>query len=83
MSGAGFAMLHSTLQTWATELAPDARGTATSMFVTAVFTGAAVGTAAVGGLAGAGRFSALFLVAAAVTVPVTALAALGLRRFTG
>ncbi len=75
--GLGFAMLHSTLQTWATELAPESRGTATSLFVTAVFTGAAIGAAAVSGLAGADRFGTLFLVAAAVAVPVTVLAAWG------
>lgn len=79
--GAGLAMMHSTLQTWATELAPDARGAATSLFVTAVFTGAAVGSGAVSGLAGAGRYGTLFLVAAAVTVPVAVLASLGRARY--
>ena len=79
--GVGYALLHSTLQTWATDVAPEARGTAISFFVTAVFTGAALGTAAVGGLAGEGRYQQLFLVAAALTVPVTVLAALGRRRY--
>lgn len=79
--GSGFAMLHSTLQTWATELAPEARGTATSLFVTAVFTGAAAGSAAVSGLADAGRYRALFLVAAALTVPVAVLASFGRARY--
>lgn len=68
--GIGYCFLHSTLQTWATEVAPDARGTATSLFVTAVFTGAAIATAAVGGLAEDERYGLVFLVAAAVTVPV-------------
>ena len=79
--GVGYALLHSTLQTWATDVAPEARGTAISFFVTAVFTGAALGTAAVRGLAGEGRFQQLFLVAAALTVPVTVIAALGRRRY--
>lgn len=79
--GSGFALLHSTLQTWATELAPDARGAATSLFVTAVFTGAAIGSGAVSGLADAGRYRAVFLVAAAVTVPVAVLASLGRSRY--
>ena len=79
--GAAFAFLHSTLQTWATEVAPEARGTAISFFVTGVFTGAAVGTAAVRGLAGEQRYRALFLVAAAATVPVAAAAAVGRHRF--
>lgn len=79
--GLGYCFLHSTLQTWATDVAPQARGTAISLFVTGVFTGAAAGSAAVSGLAGAGRFSALFLVAAALTVPVGVTGALARRRY--
>ncbi len=79
--GVGYCFLHSTLQTWATEVAPEVRGTATAMFVTAVFSGAAIGTAGVSGLAGAHRFDLLFFVAALVTVPVAAVAAVGRARF--
>jgi predicted MFS family arabinose efflux permease len=79
--GLAFAFLHSTLQTWATNLVPDARGTATSLFVTAVFTGAAVATAAVRGLAGDGRYALLFLVAAALTVPVALAAPVARARY--
>lgn len=79
--GLAFALLHSTLQTWATEVAPEARGTATSLFVAAVFTGAAIGTAAVSGLADGGRYGLLFLVAAGVTVPVVIAAALARGRY--
>ncbi|CAN5709699.1 MFS transporter [soil metagenome] len=80
--GAAFAFLHSTLQTWATEVAPEARGTAISFFVTGVFTGAAIGTASVSGLAGEQRYATLFLVAAATTVPVVVVAALARSRFS-
>jgi predicted MFS family arabinose efflux permease len=80
--GAAFAFLHSTLQTWATEVAPEARGTAVSLFVTGVFTGAAIGTASVSGLAGEQRYGVLFLIAALVTVPVATVAALGRARFS-
>lgn len=79
--GVGYALLHSTLQTWATDVAPEARGTAISFFVTAVFTGAALGTAAVRGLADAGHYQQLFLVAAALTVPVTVVAAVARSRY--
>jgi predicted MFS family arabinose efflux permease len=79
--GAAFAFLHSTLQTWATEVAPEARGTAVSLFVTGVFTGAAIGTASVSGLAGEQRYGVLFLIAALVTLPVATVAALGRARF--
>ena len=79
--GTAFAFLHSTLQTWATEVAPEARGTAISFFVTGVFTGAAIGTAAVRGLAGEQRYRALFLAAAVTTLPVVGVAALARSRF--
>lgn len=79
--GLGYCFLHSTLQTWATDVAPHARGTAISLFVTGVFTGAAVGSWAVSGLAGAGRFSVLFLIAAALTVPVLLVGTFARRRY--
>ncbi len=79
--GLAFAFLHSTLQTWATEVVPEARATATTLFVTCVFTGAALGTAAVSRLASAERYGALFLVAAAVTLPVAVVASLGRARY--
>lgn len=46
--GLGFYMLHSTLQTKATELAPEARGTAVSLFVFSLFLGQGIGVAAIG-----------------------------------
>ncbi len=79
--GLGYCFMHSTLQTWATEVAPEARGTATSLFVTAVFTGAAIGTAAVSGLADEQRYGLVFLVAAAVAVPVAVVGAVARARY--
>ena len=46
--GAGFPICHSVLQTRGTEIAPEARGTAISFFVFALFTGGALGTALLG-----------------------------------
>ncbi|MDP9019210.1 MAG: MFS transporter [Actinomycetota bacterium] len=80
--GMAFAFLHSTLQTWATEVAPEARGTAISFFVTGVSTGAALGTAAVSGLAGDAQYSRLFLIAATAAVPVATVAAVARARFS-
>lgn len=80
--GMAFAFLHSTLQTWATEVAPEARGTAISLFVTGVSTGAAIGTAAAGGLAGDARFGLLFLIAAVAAVPVATVAGVARARFS-
>jgi predicted MFS family arabinose efflux permease len=79
--GIAFSSFHSTVQTWATEVAPDARGTATSLFVTAVFTGAALATFGASGLAAAGRFGALFLIAGAITVPVVVVGTIARARY--
>ena len=46
--GAGFPICHSVLQTRGTEIAPEARGTAISFFVFALFIGGAIGTALLG-----------------------------------
>lgn len=43
--GLGFYMLHNTLQTNATQMAPEARGAAVSLFALALFLGQAVGVA--------------------------------------
>ncbi|KJH69676.1 MFS transporter [Aliterella atlantica] len=48
--GMGFYMLHSTLQTRATELAPEARGTAVSLFVFSLFVGQGIGAIALGAI---------------------------------
>ncbi|MFJ9770875.1 MFS transporter [Kitasatospora sp. NPDC101157] len=80
--GAGWAFLHSTLQAWATSVVPEARGTAVSCYVAALFVGSALGAALGGGAAGQGRFEVLFGVAAAATVPLTAAVVVGRRRFT-
>ena len=79
--GAGYSFLHSTMQTWATEVAPEARGTATSLFVTAVFTGASLAHTRITPLASADRFGRLFLTGALVTVPVTLVVAAARARF--
>jgi predicted MFS family arabinose efflux permease len=78
----GFAFLHSTLQTWATEVAPDLRATAVSLFAAALFTGGAVGTALVGPLAAAGEFAAVFLIGVAVTLVLGSSAAVARSRWS-
>lgn len=50
MLGLGYIALHTTLQTRATELAPEARGTAVALFAFALFLGGAAGAAAFGPL---------------------------------
>ena len=46
--GLGFFMVHNTLQTEATQLAPEARGLSVSMFAIMLFTGQSVGVALAG-----------------------------------
>jgi predicted MFS family arabinose efflux permease len=45
LTGLGFFMLHSTLQTHATQMAPERRATGVSLFVVCLFTGQAAGVA--------------------------------------
>ena len=80
--GAGWAFLHSTLQAWATSVVPEARGTAVSCYVAALFVGSAVGAALGGGAADHARFGAIFGLAAVATVPLTVAVVVGRRRFT-
>jgi predicted MFS family arabinose efflux permease len=54
MLGFGYIALHTTLQTRATELAPEARGTAVALFAFFLFLGGALGSAAFGPLVEAG-----------------------------
>jgi MFS family permease len=66
LTGLGQSALHATLQRWATEAAPTARGLSTSLFATGAFVGA--------GLAALlpSHYSLLFAIAA-VTAVVTAV----------
>jgi YNFM family putative membrane transporter len=79
--GAGWAFMHSTMQTWATDVAPAARATAVSLFATMLFTGSAVGAAIAGPWVADGRFRLLFAVALVVSVPLALVATLGRRRY--
>lgn len=79
--GAGWAFMHSTLQTWATDMAPDSRATAVSLFATMLFTGSAVGAAVFGPMVDAGDFQAMFWITLAAAVPLTVIATLGRTRY--
>ena len=81
LSGLALAFMHSTLQTWITEVVPKARGTATALFVTTLFAGAAVGTGVVAGLAQQRHYGSLFLAAAAVSAGVAVVASFGRRAY--
>lgn len=71
--GLGFFMLHNTLQTNATQMVSATRGTAVSLFASSAFMGQAVGVALASVIVDGAGVPWLF-VAAAVTLPVIALA---------
>lgn len=79
--GIAWTAMHSSLQTWATEVIPDARPTMVSLFAGALFAGSATAAAMVAGPAEAGSYGMIFAVAAAVTVPLGLFAAIGRARW--
>ena len=83
LAGGAYAFMQSTFQTWATDVVPEARATAASLFATAIFAGAALAASAVAGLASAHRYTNLFLIGAIVTLPVLIIGTLGRWRYPG
>ncbi len=78
--GAGFmglawTAMHSSLQTWATEVLPNERATVVSFFAGSLFAGSALSAVLVAGLAEAGRYSLIFSMSAALAVPLAVCAA--------
>lgn len=80
--GAGWAFMHSTLQTWITEVVPGARAAAVSLFATALFTGSAAGTYLGSRLLADADYRMLFVVAVLAGVPLVALASAGRARYS-
>jgi MFS family permease len=79
--GAGWAAMHSTMQTWATEAVPEARASMVSLFAGALFLGSGIATAALAPLAGAGRWQLMFAGAAGLTAVFGTVAGLSRGRF--
>jgi predicted MFS family arabinose efflux permease len=73
--GLAWTSMHSTLQTWATEVLPGARATVVSLFAGSLFVGSALATLIASGLADAGRYGVLYAASAVVVVPLGAAAA--------
>ncbi|MEH2447817.1 MAG: MFS transporter [Nostoc sp.] len=63
LMGLGFYMMHNTLQTQATELSPEARGTAVSLFAFNLFVGQGIGAAVFGRIVDNFGYIYCFLVA--------------------
>lgn len=69
LCGFGFYVMHNTMQTLATELAPDARGTAVSLFAFSLMVGQGMGVAVLGGIIDRYGYSSAFcLIAIAVAL---------------
>jgi MFS family permease len=81
--GVGWALMHPLVQSWATEVVPEARASAVSLFAMALFVGSAVSAALAGPLAEAHRFGTIFLGAALVGVVLTVVTVGGRRRYAG
>ncbi len=79
--GGGFAFMHSTLQTWATEVVPEARATVISFFAAALFVGSGLVANAAAPLAERGAFDIIFVLAALVALPLGVLGGLARRRY--
>lgn len=76
--GLAWTAMHSTLQTWATEVLPAARATVVSFFAGSLFVGSSLAAVVASGLADEGRYGVLFAACAGLAVPL-ALAAAGMR----
>lgn len=78
--GFGTYLYHNTLQTHATQMAPQARGSAVSLFSFSLFAGQSLGVVAFGGLVDLQAYAALLLLPAAALAAIGIGFALSLRR---
>jgi MFS family permease len=62
--------MHSTLQTWATEVLPGSRATVVSFFAASLFVGSSLAAVVASGLADHGRYGLLFATSAVLAVPL-------------
>ena len=68
--GLAWASMHSSLQTWATEVLTEVRATVVSLFAGGLFVGSSVAAVLASDLADSGRYQTIFLVAAVAAVPL-------------
>ena len=79
--GAAWAFMHSTLQTWATSVAPQARAQVVPLFAACLFLGGSTGAALGGLLAGHALYGTLFAISAGLFVPLTLVSSVTRRRY--
>ena len=80
--GLAWTSMHSSLQTWATEVLPGARATVVSFFAGSLFVGSALAAVLVAGLADAGEYTVIYAAYAALAVPLGIWAGWQRRRWT-
>jgi predicted MFS family arabinose efflux permease len=80
LAGFGFFMFHNTMQANATQMAPAARGTAVSLFASALFMGQSIGVLLAAGLVGRYGSAAVMVLGGAVLVCVGLFFARALQR---
>jgi MFS family permease len=80
--GLAWTALHSTLQTWATEVLPGARATVVSFFAGSLFVGSSLAAVLASGLADQGRYGLLFATSAVLAVPLGLTATLVRARWS-
>lgn len=81
--GATWSFQHSSLQTWATGVLPQARGTVVSFFAGTLFAGSAVGAAFGGGLGDKNQWTLLFAISCAVGLVLTVSIVVSRRIYAG
>jgi predicted MFS family arabinose efflux permease len=74
--GLAWTSMHSTLQTWGTEVLAKERATVVSLFAGSLFVGSSRAAVVASGLADAGRYGLIFAVSAVLAVPLGVSAAL-------
>jgi len=79
--GGSWAFLHSTLQSWATEVVAGERATSVALFAAMLFLGSAAGTAAAGPLAEAGAYGPIFQAAVLGSIPLALVAVFARARY--
>lgn len=72
--GLAWVAMHSSLQTWATEVLPSARPTVVSFFAGSLFVGSALAALVVAGLADAGEYPLIYVAYASAAVPLAVVA---------
>ena len=81
LTGFAWTAMHSSLQTWATEIMPSERAAVVALFAGSLFIGSAIYAALTAGLADDGRFSLIFVISAALAAPLALAAAAARRRW--